>query len=164
MMLRLGAGVGIGAGIAALGAWSWISGPTSALAGEAQAETAKKISAEELVRNTFRYVGQRVTVRAKVDDVYSSHTFTLDEDAVFAGPDVLVLVPNAVTAPDDKSVTVTGRVRRYVSSEFDRDYDWFDARPDWEGTFRDRAVIVADSVKTEDGRELVKRSAMSSAH
>jgi hypothetical protein len=99
-----------------------------------------------------------------VDDVYSSHSFTLDEDAIFAGPDVLVLVPNpaiAATAPDDKSVTVTGRVRRYVSREFDRDYDWFDARPEWEGTFRDRAVIVADSVKTEDGRELVKQAGMS---
>ena len=46
------------------------------------------------------------------------HSFTLDEDAILAGPDVLVLVPaGALPAglKHDDRVLVTGTVRKYVT-------------------------------------------------
>jgi hypothetical protein len=162
MMSRIVRNLGLLAGVATLSTWASAQQETKRPADKAmqqqQAQGARTISAEELVKNPERYYGQQITVKAKVDDVTSPHAFTLDEDAAFAGPDVLVLVPGtAASVPDDKKVTVTGKVRRYVTAELDKDYDWFDASPDWETKFKERPVIVADSVKSEDGRELTKR-------
>ena len=49
-------------------------------------------------------------------------------------------------------------MRAFVDADFRRDYDWDwwgDADTDIFVTFRDRPVIVADSVKTHSGKELV---------
>ena len=51
------------------------------------------MSAGKLAKDGKKFYGQNVTVRAEVEDVLDSHSFTLDEDAVLAGPDVVVLVP-----------------------------------------------------------------------
>jgi hypothetical protein len=150
------------AGAAALATWASAQQANPSAdrpAQHPQSQSARTISAEELVKNPARYYGQQITVKAKVDEVMSANAFTLDEDAAFAGPDVLVLVPSPASGavvPDDKKVTVSGKVRRYVSTELDKDYSWFDASPDWETKFKERPVIIADSVKSEDGRELTK--------
>ncbi len=155
--------LGLAAGAVALTTWAsaqqGAAKPSTDRPAQTQAQSVRTISAEELVKNPTRYYGQQITVKAKVDDVISSKAFTLDEDAAFAGPDVLVLVPNPASGsaiPDDKKVTVTGKVRRYVTAELDKDYAWFDADPDWETKFKERPVIIADSVKSEDGREHAK--------
>src|SRR5687768_17538920 len=72
------------------------------------------VSAGKLARDAKDYYGKTVTVKAEVENVFDSRSFTLDEDSVFAGPDVLVLVPSGMTADlrHDQVVTVTGTVRR----------------------------------------------------
>ena len=165
MMSRIVRSLGLLAGVAALSSWASAQQETKRPADrplqQPQAQAARTISAEELVKNPARYYGQQITVKAKVDEVVSNHAFTLDEDAAFAGPDVLVLVPSPSSSavPDDKKVTFTGKVRRYVTSELDKDYDWFDATPEWEAKFKERPVIIADSVKSEGGREFTQRGA-----
>src|SRR5687768_17768715 len=51
------------------------------------------ISAGKLAKDAKDFYGKTVTVTAEVEDVLGAHSFTLDEDAVLAGADVLVLVP-----------------------------------------------------------------------
>src|SRR6185503_2531650 len=119
------------------------------------------ISAGKLAKDAKHFYGQTVTVQAEVEDVLGPKMFTLDEDAILAGADVLVLVPRGVTAQlsHDQKVTVTGTVRQYVEADLDRDFDFFEngklvevnKKVDW----KTRPVIIATSVRTAAGDDLV---------
>jgi hypothetical protein len=95
--------------------------------------------------------------------VLGANMFTLDEDSILAGSDVLVLVPRGVagTLSHDQKVIVTGKVRQFVEADLDRDYDWFDngklvevkTKVDW----KTRPVLVADAIRTESGTEIALR-------
>ena len=128
-----------------------------ALAGD----MAGTISAGKLAKDAKKFYGQTVSVTAEVEDVLDNHSFTLDEDAILAGPDVLVLVPRGMTAglKHDDKVTVTGTVRPFVQAELEKDYDWFKhGKILTTGTkvdYKMRPVLVAQSVKTASGSELI---------
>ena len=136
-------------------------------AGTLSAGTDMTISAGKLAKNAKDYYGKTVTVKAEVEDVIDSRSFTLDEDAILAGADVLVLVPAGYTGTlaHDQVVTVTGKVRPYVTAELERDFDWFKdgkivtIKKDFD--FKTRPVLVATSLKMADGRELLAGGAMS---
>lgn len=120
------------------------------------------VSAGKLSRDGKDYYGQTVTVKAEVEDVIDSRTFTLDEDSILPGPDVLVLVPKGVagTLAHDQMVTVTGTVRPYVMAELKKDYDWFEdgkivKRMGDKVDMKTRPVIVATSVRTAAGLEIL---------
>ncbi len=137
------------------------------LAGSLAAGTDMTISAGKLAKNAKDYYGKTVTVKAKVEDVIDSRTFTLDEDAILTGADVLVLVPAGYTGTlaHDQVVTVTGKVRPYVSTELEHDYHWFTGGKivsrDSKVDFKTRPVLIADSVRTADGREILAGAAVS---
>ena len=126
-----------------------------------KAKTMTTISAGDLAKKADTYYGQTVTVKGEVEDVLHAHAVTLDEDALFAGPDVLVLIPEgrAMSLKKDDDITVTGVVRRYVVADLDRDFDWFEdgkiLKTETEVDFKTRPVLVATSVQTADGRELL---------
>jgi hypothetical protein len=124
---------------------------------------ATPISAGKLARDAKDFYGKTVTVRAEVEDFLGDNMFTLDEDSILAGSDVLVLVPRGVTGnlARDQKVVVTGKVRPFVETDLDRDFDWFDngklvnvkTKVDW----KTRPVIVAETIRTETGADLVRR-------
>ena len=95
------------------------------------------------------YYGKVVTVKGEVERVVHSNLFTLDEDRLGAGPDVVVVLPQKGAAPvaDDWDVVVSGTVRPFVWAELKRDYDWLDADASLVAEFESRPVIVADSVR-----------------
>jgi hypothetical protein len=152
--------------VAALGLWAG-----SAYAGDAAkhaADAAKQASgpamnatAGEIAKDPSRYMGKQVTVKAEAEDVYNQHFFTLDEDQIGAGPDVLVLVPAPVKAvTDGDDLTVTGTVRNFVRADIEREYDWF--RFSWMETAgitepAKRPVIIANSIVASDGTQLVRK-------
>jgi hypothetical protein len=126
-------------------------------------DTSSVISAGKLAKHPGDYYGKTVTVKAEVEDLLGDNMFTLEEDALFAGPDVLVLVPKGLRTPvrHDEKVRVTGKVRRYVEAELKKDFDWFDRgklvnvthKVEWET----RPVVVAETIETEDGHKIVGR-------
>jgi hypothetical protein len=119
------------------------------------------ISAGKLAKHGKDYYGKTVTVKAEVEDVLGAKMFTLDEDALLTGADVLVMVPRGVntTLAHDQKVIVTGEVRPYVEKDLDKDFDFFEdgkiikknTKVDW----KTRPVIVASSVRTESGTDLM---------
>ena len=120
------------------------------------------LSAGKLAKDAKDYYGKTVTVKAEVEDVIDARTFTLDEDSILAGADVLVLVPRGVVGAlaHDQVVLVTGTVRPYVTAELDRDYDWFEdgkivKRMGDKVDLKTRPVIVATSVHTADHKDLL---------
>jgi hypothetical protein len=115
------------------------------------------VTAGELADKPDMYYDRRVTVRAEVEQVFSENVFTLDEDRFFStGRDVLVLMrePDAVPA-DGSRVAVTGTVRPFVRAQVERTYGWFTLDPVIWARFDKRPVIVADSVRTSRGAELL---------
>lgn len=129
--------------------------------GQAGMKQARTATAGEIARNPAKFYGQKVQVSAEVEDVYNAHAFTLDEDELFAGPDVLVLNPAPLSeSKDGSNVTVTGTIQQFVRADIERDYDWFDNNWLESGTeeidFSTRPVLIADSVRTSDGQELVR--------
>jgi hypothetical protein len=145
---------------AALGIWAGSVHAGDPAAKQA-AGPAMNVTAGEIAKNPANYTGKLVTVKAEAEDVYNDHFFTLDEDAIGAGPDVLVLVPAPVKAvTDDDDLTVTGTVRTFVRADLERDYDWFQFS--WlekagitEPTTR--PVIIANSILASDGTQLVRK-------
>jgi len=137
------------------------------VAGTLTAGTDMTISAGKLAKNAKDFYGKTVTVKAEVEDVIDPRSFTLDEDAILAGADVLVLVPAGYTGTlaHDQVVTVTGKVRPYVTAELERDYDWFKdgkiVTTKTDVDFKTRPVLVATSLKLADGRELLAGGAVS---
>jgi hypothetical protein len=135
-------------------------GSTMPPVGRASLDT---ISAGKLARDAKKFYGQTVTVRAEVEDVLDDHTFTLDEDDILAGPDVLVVVPKGTAQGlmHDQVVTVTGTVRPFVQAELERDYDWFkDGKILTKGVkidYKTRPVLIAHSVRTASGSELISK-------
>ena len=132
------------------------------LVGTLAAGTDMTISAGKLAKNAKDYYGKTVTVKAEVEDVLDSHSFTLDEDSVLAGPDVVVLVPSGFDASSlahDQVVVVTGKVRPYVMAELEKDYDWFkNGKIVTMGSkvdYKTRPVLVAETITTADGRTLM---------
>lgn len=109
-----------------------------------------EISAGQLAKEPATYLGKRVAVRAEVEDVHAPRFFTLDENRIGASPDVLVLAPAGDLPKDGSTVVVTGTVRRFVREELERDYDWFKLETKYDETYKERPVIVADTVQTVD--------------
>ena len=123
--------------------------------------TAVTVKAGDIAANPEKHYNKKVTVSAEVDEVLGLQTFTLDEDAAFAGPDVLVISP-ALAEPitKDAVLSVTGTLKPFVEADIKRDYDWnwwADWKVEMTAKFKDRPVLLADSIKTKDGKELVKK-------
>lgn len=131
----------------------------------ATAPEAESIGA--IVESPESFFGRRVRVGpAGVELVRTARLFTVDEDNWLAAPDLMVLIP--VPAGDrsvrqGEQVTVEGTVRQMRGAAFKRDYSWWD-----EGAFTAeidmigaRPVLVADSVRTRDGAELVAEAVRS---
>lgn len=147
-----------------------IEGTDSRQAGDAPAGDAAKhaagtqqITAGEIAKNPTAYYDKKVEVKAPVATIHGSNAFTLDEDAIFAGPDVLVIAPQFGTVDPKANVTVRGTVHSLVTAELEEEYTWFrpdSLQPDLLVRFKERPVIIAESVQTASGEELVKAGTM----
>jgi hypothetical protein len=123
--------------------------------------TATAVEAAQLAKNPTAHYGKMVQVKADVADVYGTTAFSLDEDTAVSGPDILVIAPRLEKVAAEAPVTVRGTVRKLATTELERDYDWFESSSmdaDVLDRFKDRPVIVAESVESSTGQQLVIRS------
>jgi len=121
----------------------------------APATAAGNVRVADITGNMNNYAGKTVTVSGWVERTYGANSFELDEDSVFTGGidnDLLVVgaagvIPAGMKFGDaDAKVRVTGTVRRLVIAEIERDLG-FDLTPEIETEFRDKPVLVANSVQ-----------------
>lgn len=121
------------------------------------------VDASEIAKRPDQFYGRPVTVIADVEKVHGPTVFTLDENATLAGPDVLVIMPKAERpVEEDHEVMVHGTVRPMVVADLKRDYAWFDPSGyDQEliGRFKDRPVIIADSVRDQERGDVIAGAA-----
>ncbi len=104
----------------------------------------------EITENPEFYYNKRIAVEGEVEDILESGLFTMDEERLFGGEDLLV-IPNATTKAikDGEIVAVTGVLRPYISAEFERDYDlqWdLSVKETIDAEYETIPVFVADGV------------------
>ncbi|MBE9065444.1 hypothetical protein IQ260_02120 [Leptolyngbya cf. ectocarpi LEGE 11479] len=104
----------------------------------------------DITANPEAYYNQRIAVAGEVEEKLDGNTFTLDEEQLFGGDDLLVVSTMANPLTDDgERVAVTGVLRPYVKAEFETDYDLtWDAtvQEKIEAEYIEKPVFVADEV------------------
>lgn len=105
----------------------------------------------EIAANPSQYYGQTLAVTGEIETVYGENTFTLDEDELFGGQDLLVVVTNPTEASiqDNETVAVTGELLAFTVADFERDYDltWdLDIQKQLEAEYTNRPVLVGDRI------------------
>ena len=109
------------------------------------------------------YYGKEVRLRSQVYQIFGRHAFTLTDEPFLAAPDVLVLVPYPLATPaEDYRISVVGIARPFDRRELEREFPWFKTSLFGDAGLLERwhqdktPVIIASSVRTEDGMELVQ--------
>ncbi len=117
------------------------------------APTPRAVSIAQL-NNINALDGQLVEVSAAiVRHTDTAQVFTFGDKQ---GVEVHVVIPSPATdaAHVGDTVVITGFVRHFSASDFERDYRWF-RRGDYPDVKSGDWVIVATSVRTPEGTELV---------
>lgn len=104
----------------------------------------------DITANPERYYNLVIAVEGKIEDVLAPDIFTLNEDKLFGGDDLLVIgTKDALDIEDEAVVTVTGVLRPYVKAEFERDYElnWdLTVEEKIEGEYSEKPVFVAEEI------------------
>lgn len=103
--------------------------------------------------------GQLIQIDALVRHTDTPQLFTFGEKQ---GPEVHVIVPYPATdaANVGDTVAITGFIRRFDSNDFETDYAWF-RKGDYPDLKSGDWVIIATSVRTSEGTELVPSGVIS---
>jgi hypothetical protein len=105
----------------------------------------------ELTTNPQLYYGKNLAVTGEVENIRNANSFTLDEDKLFGGQDLLVIragTPKGVVNEGEK-VAVTGVLRPFVVAELEREYNlkWdLTLQKQLEAEYRNKPVLVATEV------------------
>ncbi len=104
----------------------------------------------ELTSNPSQYYGKTLAVTGEVENITSPNVFTLDEDRLFGGQDLLVLhVRPTPRVTEGEKVAVTGVLRPFVVAELERDYDltWdLNVKRKLEAEYSKKPVLVSTGV------------------
>lgn len=139
--------------------------PGSPDAAAASLVPAISVNSGDISKHPDRYLGKRVIVKQEVEDVKNAHVFTLDEDAMLATSDLLVIVaaPRR-TVKKDEALSVSGTVRRFARAEMGRDYSFLAKGGQGEVEIEEgRVILVADSIRATNAEELVVRPGVTNA-
>ena len=123
------------------------------------APTPKAVTAAQAV-DLAKFDGQLIQLAdAKVVHADTAQLFMFGESKG-AQAHVLIPAPAIDAAHVGDVVAVTGRVRRYSSSDFEHAYSWF-KKADYPDIHAGDWVIVASSVRTPEGTQLVPGNTVS---
>ncbi|MBD2355265.1 hypothetical protein H6G41_11650 [Tolypothrix sp. FACHB-123] len=105
----------------------------------------------QITQNPEQYYGRKVTVTGEVANIRSGILLTLDENQLFGGEDLLVLLtaPPQVAINQGQTVSAMGEVRRFVAAEIERDYNFtwsLDTKRKLDAEYINRPVLVAETV------------------
>lgn len=105
---------------------------------------------EEVSENPENYYGQEIAIEGEVDEIRNAFAFTLEEEQLIGGDDLLLINATVEPIPEQgETVVVTGIVRPFVKAELERDYDltWdLDVQSEIEAEYSEKPVLVVDSI------------------
>lgn len=105
---------------------------------------------EEVSEEPEAYYNQTIAVEGAIGEQVAPNTFTIQEDQLFGGEEVLVIGTAPLqTYEAGEKVVITGVLRPFVAAEFERDYDltWdLDVQEQIEANYTEKPVLVAEEV------------------
>ncbi|MGQ4648020.1 hypothetical protein [Lyngbya aestuarii] len=106
---------------------------------------------DEITENPEKFYNQPIAVEGEVAEIVGPNAFTLEDEELVGGSNLLVLnrTAPAQALNDDEVVVVTGQVRPFVLAEIERDYDltWdLDLQSKLEAEYQEKPVLIADTV------------------
>jgi hypothetical protein len=108
-----------------------------------------RVRVDELEDYPMRYLGQRISIDAEVQDVFGPRLFTIDEQSWgdLEG-EILVIVPDAQAVPvrEDDRITVSGTVKAYARDQVEGEWGWQATDAASESRLFRRPVLVADRI------------------
>jgi hypothetical protein len=106
-----------------------------------------RVALDDLEKNPAKYIGQRISVDGEVKEVYGPRVFTIDEPhwGDLDG-EILILLrtPLAALVRDNDRVTISGTLRPFVRTEFEREWGWFGLDPAVDTDVSAKPVLVAE--------------------
>lgn len=108
-------------------------------------------TAGQITKDPNKYYGTKLAVRSEVDNIQSPVLFTLDENSMLGGEDLLVLFIGTPKSPikQGQTIEVVGVVRPFAVADIQRDYGitWDErVRGQLEADYRNKPVLVADTI------------------
>lgn len=103
----------------------------------------------EITAEPEKYYDQVIAVKGEVKEILAPGIFSLAEDNLFGGEDLLVInKANGSDLQNDEAVTLTGTLRPYVAAEIEREYGTWDEplQARIEAEFVEQPIFVADDV------------------
>jgi hypothetical protein len=108
-----------------------------------------RVELDDLEDNPEQYMNKTVSVDGEIEEVLGPRLFTIDEPnwGDLAG-ETLVYVPANFAAPvrENDLVTVTGTVKPFVRSEFEREWGWLGLEPEVEAEVGTKAMLLATKI------------------
>ncbi len=166
---------GTGSGAAGMqGSGGTGSGMEGSAGMQGSSGSAMNVTPDQIASNPQQYYGKSVQVSSSIEDLHGQQLFSLGEQkgtgatgsgtgATAGQKELLVMTPQAITQlRSDQEVTVKGTLRPLKVSELQRDYQWFDSQriqPEVLSRYSDQPVIIADSIRTSGGQELMGTAA-----
>ena len=131
---------------------AWYPAGAAAQQASPLAPAPKPVAANQLA-DIAKMEDQLVQLSALVRHSDTTQVFTLGEKQ---GREIHVVIPYPATdgVHIGDTVALQGFVRRFDASKFEKDYQWF-RRADYPDVKSNDLVIVATSVRTPEGTELV---------
>ena len=109
-------------------------------------ETDGNATIEEISEGEEVVVGEEVTVRGEVEEVEPGISFTIQEEGLFQGDEVLVINVSDTEIPvgtEDLPLQITGEVGTLVTADVEEEYG-LDLDPDFYVDYESQPVIFAD--------------------
>jgi hypothetical protein len=106
-----------------------------------------RVTLDDLEDNPKKYIGQRISVDAEVEDVYGPRLFTIDEpNWGDLDGEILVLMPTPLAAivKEDDRVTISGTMKPFVRTDIEREWGWLGLDPEVEVDVSAKPVLVAE--------------------
>ncbi|WP_373529954.1 hypothetical protein [Nostoc sp.] len=105
----------------------------------------------QITQRPEQYYRRQVAITGKVENIRSPVLLTLDENQLFGGQDLLVLLkaPPKVAINQNQTVSITGEVRPFVITEIEKEYNFtwdLNVKRELEAEYGNRPILVAETV------------------
>lgn len=119
-------------------------------------EVGENVTTEDVIERTDEVLGQEVTIRNEVGQQIDDFAFTMIDDEVFGGEEVLVINASGepTLLPEDIPLQVTGEVVQFVIADVEAEYG-LDLDDELYVDYEEQSAIIAEAIALSPTAETV---------
>ena len=104
----------------------------------------------EVTQDPKVYYNRRVAIKGEVEEILNSNTFTLDEDRLIGGSNLIVVnLTNKPLPTKNEEVVITGVIRPFVKTDLEQEYDldWdLEVQEKIEAEYSELPILIVDRI------------------